>query len=646
MLHPAVGYAFERFVLGAAGRGTLVDVFAVLGTAEEDQRARNNGLVLDEQDYLRSAEGAALLEAALTRLSPVAVRIDTSPGNATCGIPATGQFEKIAACVDLARAQERLLHNVQANGGGSASGAFRYDMMLRTRPDVLWRAPVLSGGVSLGGLATYLRRAPFDLQRTVMTADDKNMLIPRASWSAISAMRPGSLDCARLCRERLWSWLVGVRTHCLMKAHFASKEVHHVELMGAALREDVLHASTLPPYAPPLTPTFDGIAWGSEWRKAPSPPLPADRFGFGLFDILRPTLPRGQKSKPYYAEALGLAVTCVHDEEQQHPRGGGCSASRAPLRCSLCTTPQWLGRAPLLMYHGFCEVTEGEGDCAKGNKGAWEMGQAGMVSEALVAGASACVRRCEACHRCRFVSFSQSQEDCSWFHDCKRLPDLKVPDFLDTFRTVQVRDLVSGELIPRASAPPHGAAACPARPTTLWQPRTGFATDAQGSTSIINSSSLAQQCKRASRKQRAATHHRAQLLRGNATEELLHRLVRLFPPDAWLSELVSFACADVHNRSLGIAADRQTVKARPVKTRARHDEGGSTTATTTTSTTVAARGAHALIQMVPQLRPWTIACERGHRRKSAQVLIAQLQLLQVGPSAVEQLLRHEARQAV
>ena len=153
---------------------------------------------------------------------------------------------------------------------------------------------------------------------------------------------------------------------------------------------------------------------------------------------------------------------------------------------------------------------------------------------------------------------------------------------------------------------------------------------------------MAQHCKRASRRQRAATHQRAQLPRGNATEELLHRLVRLFPPDAWLSELVSFACADVHNRSLAIAAGHETVKARFVKTRASGDEGGSTAAATTAATTVAARAAHALIQTIPQLRPWTTACERGHRRKSAQVLIAQLQLLQVGPSGVEQLLRHEA----
>ena len=106
-IHPAVGHAFERHVLGAAGPTARTDVFLVLGTGEEDHRARTNLLPIDDQDYLRSKEGALHLSRAINRLSPVAVEFDTGPGSASCGVPPTGQFAKLARCIDLARAHER-----------------------------------------------------------------------------------------------------------------------------------------------------------------------------------------------------------------------------------------------------------------------------------------------------------------------------------------------------------------------------------------------------------------------------------------------------------------------------------------------------------------------------------------------------------
>jgi len=54
MVHPAIGRAFRKHVLGAGGTAQL-DVFAVLGTGGEDHRSRKNTLQLDEQVYLRSA---------------------------------------------------------------------------------------------------------------------------------------------------------------------------------------------------------------------------------------------------------------------------------------------------------------------------------------------------------------------------------------------------------------------------------------------------------------------------------------------------------------------------------------------------------------------------------------------------------------
>ena len=53
------------------------------------------------------------------RLRPVAVSTDVSPGNASCRLPPTGQFGKLARCVELAKAHE-------------ARGGVKYDLMMRT----------------------------------------------------------------------------------------------------------------------------------------------------------------------------------------------------------------------------------------------------------------------------------------------------------------------------------------------------------------------------------------------------------------------------------------------------------------------------------------------------------------------------------
>ena len=60
------------------------------------------------------------------------MRLVVGTANASCGIPASGQFSKWADCVDLVREHER-------------SGQVRYDVLLKTRPDVLWLGPLLTG---------------------------------------------------------------------------------------------------------------------------------------------------------------------------------------------------------------------------------------------------------------------------------------------------------------------------------------------------------------------------------------------------------------------------------------------------------------------------------------------------------------------
>ena len=63
-------------------------------------------------------------------------------------------------------------------------------------------------------------------------------------------------------------------------------------------------------------------------------------------------------------------------------------------------------------HMGHCGATSGEGDCVHGDSGGWN-------STALqINSVVQCADRCRRCARCRFVSFSQFHEDCSWYVHC------------------------------------------------------------------------------------------------------------------------------------------------------------------------------------------------------------------------------------
>ena len=84
--------------------------------------------------------------------------------------------------------------------------------------------------------------------------------------------------------------------------------------------------------------------------------------------------------------------------------------------------PPWRGWAA-----GYCAATSGPSDCAAGDMGSWLLSAAEAVT--LKAAAAACVRKCRACSRCKYVSVSAAWNDCSWFHECalERLQTFKVP---------------------------------------------------------------------------------------------------------------------------------------------------------------------------------------------------------------------------
>ena len=84
---------------------------------------------------------------------------------------------------------------------------------------------------------------------------------------------------------------------------------------------------------------------------------------------------------------------------------------------------------------GACEQTEVGGDCLSGTLGAWEVPKG--------EGIDACVKRCERCARCRFVSFSAINADCSWFSTCEtralRTFDAHPEMHGRSYRTVRVK---------------------------------------------------------------------------------------------------------------------------------------------------------------------------------------------------------------
>ena len=119
----------------------------------------------------------------------------------------------------------------------------------------------------------------------------------------------------------------------------------------------------------------------------------------------------------------------------------------------------WLQRsAP-----GYCNATSfgEEGDCAAGDMGVLLLTGAGAHSEE--AWAAACLKECERCSRCRFVSLSHPARDCSWYATCA-LDRLHQTGRRDGFRSglalVATKEVAAGG----SSSPPAPPAPSPLPP--------------------------------------------------------------------------------------------------------------------------------------------------------------------------------------
>ena len=95
----------------------------------------------------------------------------------------------------------------------------------------------------------------------------------------------------------------------------------------------------------------------------------------------------------------------------------GRSASRAELRVAapVGAARRWVEEARA----GFCGVTSSAdepSDCVSGSKGV--LGLLPQEAKTPLSAARACLARCAACARCRYVSLSRRLADCSWFVRC------------------------------------------------------------------------------------------------------------------------------------------------------------------------------------------------------------------------------------
>ena len=99
---------------------------------------------------------------------------------------------------------------------------------------------------------------------------------------------------------------------------------------------------------------------------------------------------------------------------------------------------------------GFCGVTlPGEGDCAGGSEGSWVLSARASVS--ALTSAQACLARCAACARCRFITTNHRTNDCSWYLNCDlgRLKD----SWSNDFKSGVVREQLAPPGAPRRLSP-------------------------------------------------------------------------------------------------------------------------------------------------------------------------------------------------
>ena len=145
---------------------------------------------------------------------------------------------------------------------------------------------------------------------------------------------------------------------------------------------------------------------------------------FWSLDGRTPSTPRLYRGRVGIVAASSVAPPS--SSSSRPPVPPAAAATSAPASAFACTPPAaqrgWDEAATRASERaGYCAATEtgDAGDCARGHKGSWRLhpwmrGWTRGIFDEL-----SCVRHCvRHCARCRFVSVSMADGDCSWYHDC------------------------------------------------------------------------------------------------------------------------------------------------------------------------------------------------------------------------------------
>jgi hypothetical protein len=103
------------------------------------------------------------------------------------------------------------------------------------------------------------------------------------------------------------------------------------------------------------------------------------------------------------------------------------------MLAAAAAVPPVRSRTSAQQQPGYCATTESsEGDCDEyGESGSWSLPKSNRTL-------ARCVSHCHRCHRCRFVSFSEANNDCSWFNRCGSPTLQPHPHVSSTYVTVRV----------------------------------------------------------------------------------------------------------------------------------------------------------------------------------------------------------------
>ena len=188
---------------------------------------------------------------------------------------------------------------------------------------------------------------------------------------------------------------------------------------------------------------LDQLCWLAAKRgytpllKVPCTPKPGAKSESGLATWYHPLVPEGLGTCVPFGWHVPFATWGIQDvllvDTVRHPTLDmrlqelgradcvpprfGRPASRAELRAAAPVGParRWVEKART----GVCGVTSSAdepSDCTLGSKGV--LGLLPQEAKTPLSAARACLARCAACARCRYLSLSRKFADCSWYATC------------------------------------------------------------------------------------------------------------------------------------------------------------------------------------------------------------------------------------